>query len=180
MSISDWREQLPAKVRVLQIIIAALFFGCFNFLIIAALVAGNRNNAVEKPTLTYIALAFAASILIPCAMLPRLIVAQGRKKIRSETPAAGVSFVAENGESINWKAGALMILFQTKAIVLGAMLEGAVFFLTIAYIIEHSPLSLIPAIALMLLLISLMPTTGRVTIWIEGQMKMMDEERQFQ
>ena len=48
MSAADWREQLPFKIRVMQIIVGAMSFGCFCFLIIAILVS--QNLSIKRPT----------------------------------------------------------------------------------------------------------------------------------
>ena len=178
MSTSDWREQLTPRVRTLQIIVAALSFGCFSFLIIAVFVTGNFNKVVEQPTLTYIALAMAAMMLSVWAILPGIIVAQGRKNIQqtllSTAKQVGQNPVADKTEKENTKAQALMNLLQTKTIVGCAILEGTVFFLLIAYMMEHSMLSIAAAVALLLLLLAQMPTIGRVTNWIENQLQLMD------
>ena len=60
MSAADWREQLPAKIRVMQVIVGAMSFGCLCFLIIAILVSQNLNKAADQLMLTYIALLIAA------------------------------------------------------------------------------------------------------------------------
>jgi hypothetical protein len=178
MSTPDWREQLTPKVRTLQIIVAALSFGCFSFLIIAVFATGNFNKAVQQPTLTYIALAMAAMMLSVWAILPGIIVAQGRKNIQrillSEAKQTSENSAADKTEKENTKAQALLYLLQTKTIVACALLEGTVFFLLIAYVVEHSMLSIAAAIALLLLLLAQMPTIGRVTNWIENQLSLMD------
>ena len=182
MSTSDWRQQLHPRVRVLQIIVSALFLGCFSFLIVAVLVA-NLNNAVNQIMLTYVGLVMAGMILGVWIILPGIIVSQGRKKIRSDLNLQAEQGSDNSTESKvakeNREVQALMELFQTKTIVAAAMLEGAVFFLLIVYIIEPSMFSLLPAITLMILLIAKLPTTGRVTNWIEDQMRLVDEEREF-
>jgi hypothetical protein len=178
MSTPDWREQLTPKVRILQIIVAALSFGCFSFLIIAVFVSQNLNKAIDQPTLTYIALLMAAIILGVWIFLPGIIVAQGRKNIQqtllSRAKQVGQNSVADKTEKENSKAQALMNLLQTKTIFACALLEGAVFFLLITYIMEHSMLSITAAIALLLLLMAQMPTIGRVTNWIENQLPLVD------
>ena len=68
----------------------------------------------------------------------------------------------------------LIDLLQTKIIVAGAILEGAVFFLLIAYMAEHSMLCLSAAVVLLLLLVAQMPTSGRATYWVEDQLKLLD------
>jgi fatty acid desaturase len=178
MSASDWREQLPVKVRNLQIIVGALSFGCFSFLIIAVFVSQNLNKATEQPMLTYIALLMAAIIFGIWFFLPGIIVAQGRKNIQqtllSRAKQVGQNSVADKTEKENSKAQALMNLLQTKTIVGCAILEGAVFLLLIAYMVEHSMPSITAAIALLLLLMAQMPTIGRATNWIENQLPLVD------
>ncbi len=182
MATSDWREQLPQKVRNMQIIVGAMFLGCFCLLIIAVLVAKGRNNSADL-TLTYAALAYAGIILVPWIILPAIVVSRGRKEIRRRLFSAAEpvrdNTINDKTEKETSKALALMGLFQTKTIIAGAMLEGSAFFLLIVYIIEHSPLSLLAAIVLMILLVAQMPTTGGVTNWIEDQMRLVDQERAF-
>jgi uncharacterized membrane protein len=182
MSGADWREQLPAKVRVLQIIVGALFFGCLFFLFAAFLVGQNANQAAEQPVLTYISLAAAGMILLVWVVLPGIVVSQGRKNIHRTLPRAkqvSGDSNEEKDERENSLAEALVQLLQTKTIVACAMLEGGVFFLLVVYMIEHSVISLLAAGVLMILLIAQMPTSGRATAWIENQMRLVDEERSF-
>ncbi|MGW8257562.1 MAG: hypothetical protein ACWGMZ_08765 [Thermoguttaceae bacterium] len=179
MSTTDWRDELPGRVRVMQIIIGAMFFGCLTFLIIAAFLAAGQHRAVEQPMVTYIALAMAVMIIVPFIVVPRIIVAQGRKKMLRETSPGANKSAEQRKELEARRAGALVELYQTKTIVSGALLEGTIFFLTIAYMIEGSPLSVVPAIVLMLVLIAQMPTTGRVANWIQRQLRLIDEERSF-
>jgi len=183
MSASDWREQLPAKVRILQIIVAAMSFGCFCLLIISVLVAQNFNKAVAQPMLTYIALVLAAMSLGICAVIPRIIVSQGRREIaRKLLPASKIesdNSINNMAERENIKIFEIFGLLQIKTIVVCSMLEGPVIFLLIVYMVDHQILSLLAALVLLILLIIQTPTIGRVTIWLEDQMKLVDEERVF-
>lgn len=183
MADTDWREQLPAKVRTLQIVIGALSFGCLPLLVIAIFVSQNANNAVDQPMLTYIALAMAGMILGVWTFLPGVIVSQGRKEIQrkllSPTEKASDKSADDKVEKEKSKAQGLFGLFQTKTIIAGALLEGAVFLLLIAYLVEHNIFSILAAVAMLLLLTAHIPTIGRVTNWIENQMRLVDEERAF-
>jgi hypothetical protein len=158
--------------------VAALSFGCFSFLIIAVFATGNFNKAVQQPTLTYIALAMAAMMLSVWAILPGIIVAQGRRNIQrillSEAKQTSENSAADKTEKENIKALALMNLLQTKIIVHCVILEGAVFFLIIAYMVEHSVPCIVGAIAMMIAPMAQMPTIGRVTNWIENQLPLVD------
>ena len=74
----------------------------------------------------------------------------------------------------NSKAQMLIGLFQTKIFVASAILEGAVFFLLIAYMAEHSILCISAAVVLLFLLVAQMPTNGRAAYWVEDQLKLLD------
>ncbi len=164
----EWRKELPAKIRTLQIIVGAMSFGCFCFLIIVILVSQNLNKAADQLILTYIALMIAAIIFGVWGILPFVIVFQGRKKIqqtlRFNAKRESESFADDKKEKENSKAQMLINLLQTKILVGSAILEGAVFFLLIAYMAEHSMLCISAAIALLFLLIAQIPTSaGRQT-----------------
>ncbi|MGA2798076.1 MAG: hypothetical protein ABSE63_10880 [Thermoguttaceae bacterium] len=175
---NDWREQLPVKIRVTQIIVGALSFGCFCFLLIAIFVSQSLNKAPDQLILTYIALPIAAIILCVWAVLPFIIVSQGRKNIQqklfSNAKQASDSFTDDKKENENTRAQMILNLLQTKIIVASAILEGAVFFLLIAYMAERSMLCLAAALVLLFLLIAQMPTSGRATYWVEDQLKSLD------
>ena len=124
MSAADWREQLPAKIRVLQVIVGSMSFGCFCFLFIAILVSQNLNKAADQQMLSYIALPIAAIILCVWAVLPVIIVSQGRKNIQqklfSNAKQASENFTDDKREIENSKAQMLINLLQTKIIVAGS------------------------------------------------------------
>ena len=88
----------------------------------------------------------------------------GRKRIQqklfSNAKQASESSADDKREIENSKAQMLIGLLQTKIIVASAILEGAVFFLLIAYMAEHSMLSVSAAVVLLLLLVAQMPTSG--------------------
>ena len=64
-------------------------------------------------------------------------------------------------------------------IVSAACLEGAAFFLLIAYMLERSPWALAAAFALILGVAAHFPTRQRVSDFIQRQMSLIEEERQF-
>jgi hypothetical protein len=182
MNSSDWREELPAKVRILQIIVGALFFGCFCFLVIAFLISQNSNKE-NGQVLTIMATVYGGVVFLLWLIVPGIVVSNGRKKIQqslpfSANPASEKSF-DNKIEKENLQALGLMGLYQTKTIIACALLEGAIFFLQISYIIDHSMFSLLMAITLMILLIAHIPITGRVSNWIERQLRLLEEERQL-
>ena len=84
------------------------------------------------------------------------------------------------GPVVENEAGRLAFVYQTKTIIAGALLEGCAFFLLVVHMIEGSPISLGAALALILALAMLMPTRGRIVRWIENQLELLEQERQFQ
>jgi hypothetical protein len=183
MSETDWREQLTAKVRTLQIIIAALAFGCFMFLIVALVEGIDGNNAAGQSFLTYLGLAAAVTALILRIFIPGIIVSQGRSAINQKMPSTSQAPselpINRKIEQENEMASALMGLFITKTIVAGALLEGATFFLLIIFMVERSPLTVLVAVGMMILLVGQIPAVGRTTIWVENQMRLIDQRRAF-
>ncbi|MGA2062489.1 MAG: hypothetical protein ABSG67_18570 [Thermoguttaceae bacterium] len=178
MSAEDWREQLPSKIRVMQVIVGAMSFGCLCFLLIAIIVSQNLNKAPDQLMLSYIALPIAAIILGVWAVSPIIIVSQGRKNIQqklfSNAKQASENLTDYKMEIDNSKAQMLIGLLQTKIIVASAILEGTVFLLLIFYMAEHSIFCISAAVVLLFLLVAQMPTSGRATYWIEDQLKLLD------
>jgi len=81
--------------------------------------------------------------------------------------------------------GKLAPIYQTQLIIGAAMLEGAAFFATIAYMfatiaymVERNPLALATAIALLGALVARFPTSDRVNAWLDRQLGLLQEERQ--
>jgi uncharacterized membrane protein YqjE len=175
---NDWREQLPAKIRVTQIIVGALGFGCLSLLIIVLFVAHDPNKPTGQLIVSYFALLMAAINVCVWAVSPFIIVSQGRKniqqKLSSNAKQPGENYTGDKMEIENSKAQMLIGLLQTKIIVSCAILEGAVFFLLIAYMIEHFTLCMSAAVVLLFLLVAQMPTSGRATYWVEDQLKLVD------
>jgi hypothetical protein len=68
-------------------------------------------------------------------------------------------------------------LFQTRMIVTSASLEGATFFLLIAYLIEGTSSSLLGAIALMAFIGAMFPTFALVRRWMEEKRELLEWER---
>jgi uncharacterized membrane protein len=75
-------------------------------------------------------------------------------------------------------AGRLMIVYMTTTIMAGAILEGAVFLLLVAYMVEQQVVSLAVAVAILAALAAHVPWQSRVFAWIDGQLRRLDEERQ--
>src|SRR5262249_25088243 len=71
----------------------------------------------------------------------------------------------------------LWIVFQNRLIIGLALLEGATFFLLIAYLAEGSFLALVPAWVFIIAMLMQFPTRVGVERWVEEQQQLLQEER---
>jgi hypothetical protein len=185
MNESNWQEWVSKRVFVLQIIVAALVAGCTFFLVIALLVPGPGAQGAggERPLqFTWIAAAFMAAVIAARLVVPTIVVRNGRSSIARGTfsfPWDRDTGSQAEGEELKQMgdAGPLFMLYQTKTIIGAALLEGVTFFMTIAYLIERSPIALGLAVALILAVAAHMPTRTGVVHWIEDQLRFVDDER---
>ncbi len=188
MSTGSWRDHAEAAVRTPQIVVIGLVVGCGFFMGIAIsmnMQQGGLGAAQGdgNPLLPYIALAFAVSAVAARVMVVPVVVGPLRRKIVQGTwpPPNGrpqqpsLVAMAEADE----EAGKLAMLFLTKTIIAGAIIEGAAFFLLIAYLIEGSFMALGVAVAMVVLLASHFPTAGSLISWIERQKEEMRLNDQF-
>ena len=191
MNDSRWQDKLAGNVLTLQIIVAAMVAGCTVFLAIAIVVAhqgGQADNAQpanggETPILTYISILFGVTSLVIAWIVPAVMTARARGAILKDTwqPPQGPNVSATMRELIEQcgDAGKLWMLFMVKTIIRSAVLEGATFFLLVVYIVEQSPFTLVSAIILLLLIAAGFPFRARVIRWIEDQLHIIDQEREF-
>jgi len=156
--------------------------GCVFFLVIVLALAAGAGQPADVPVVTYAASAMAAAAVCARLILPGVLVAQARRKMRqgaSVTGRASLSTVSIDSADQNGDIVKLTQVFATRTITAAALLEGATLLLLIAFMIERSPLSLIFAAMLLLALVALFPTQSRTAAWIEGQQRLLDEERSF-
>ena len=180
---TSWQNALLPMARLLQIIVSALIGGCMIFLgVVLVMPAEELGNDDGPLLLTGCAIAFAAMILFVRAIVPGVIAKSGRQKIRQGT---WKSPAGQNRSSMHellegcGDAGKLAMLALPRAIISAALLEGAALFLLIAYMIERSPWSLAVAGVLIAGLLLQIPTHGRLVRWVEDQLRLLEQERQF-
>jgi hypothetical protein len=176
MSRSQWQDELGPVLPQLQIIVGALVAGCVFFLVVALLVSRGMAAGGDPPLVSYIAIGSAVMAVLARVALPRTIVAAGRRKILGE---AGHD--AARGDRLDRSAAAarLLQLLPTATIVACALLEGATFFLLVAYLIEQWLPALVTAVAMIFLLVLHIPTRSRVIHWIDDQLAVLEQERQL-
>jgi hypothetical protein len=169
---------LGPRVRVLQIIAAALILGVLTFLIIAVVVVQQRGGAAEQPgappVLSYAALGFFAVALLLWTFVPALAAQGPVRKIAAGTwqPPQNVPATAYPSD-----AARLLAVYQTKTIIAGALLEGPAFLGGIAYLIEAQPITLGVPVAAVLLMLLTFPTRLRANLWLLRQQSLVDELR---
>ena len=187
MSERPWQNDVGRQVRALRIIVAALVGGVLLFFLVVLVsspFAAGKAEA-ERPVITWIALAFAGLSVVLRLVVPGAVVSSARRKIlRGEyDPARRASgdrrqqldaFFQRTGD-----AGRLMIVYMSTTILAAAILEWAAFFLLVAYMVERHIPGLVVAVALALAIAAHMPSRARVFAWIEGQLRRLDEARQF-
>jgi hypothetical protein len=182
MALPDWRDELPGKVRAMQVIVAAMVLGCLVFAGVACIVSLTRAADKDQELLiTYIALGVAVLSLFPRMIVPTIMVSAGRKKILeqlrrktsgTDSRTAPNRFDAWENETV----GQLTALLLGKLIISVALMEGATFFLLVAYLLERSPICLLVAAFMIILLALHFPTISRSTSWLEDQWRLLNEE----
>jgi hypothetical protein len=174
MSSIHWRDELPAKVRALKIVVGGMIASCLVMFVVLAATAGSPMFS-DMELVSYLVLGVALMTYAMRAIVPPMIVAAGRKKIfenlRKDAGTRNRGFDAVEGE-----AGRRLIeLMQRKTVVGAAMVEGSVFLALIAYMLGHSSVSLAVAAVLLVLMALTFPSVDRSSSWIESQMQLLKD-----
>jgi len=187
MNNSEWQGEIGPAVRVIQIIVGSLIAGVVTFGVVAVIVgpsnppAEEAGAAMPAEMLTYVSVAFAVTVLIARMVVGQVLLSTARRKIASGTwqaPQGGTPMAGDLIERAG-DAGRLLVVLNTKTIVESALLEGAAFFALIAHLLEGTWLSLVLAAVLALGIAMGFPTAARVQHWIEDQLQLVEQERQF-
>jgi hypothetical protein len=166
-------DDLPLRVRTMQIIDAALVMGLLSFLLIVTVILPGKPVALGVlPLLTLIALGFAAAMIVVRVIVVNIVTIAGRRRIGPPDATGRPTAGARDGTTEQ-----LLALYQTRMIVGAACLEGPAFFLLITYMTEHSPWSLAAAIVLILGIAAHFPTQQRIADFVQQQISQMEEEK---
>lgn len=188
MSEPRWREEVANRVWQLQLIVGALAAGSLMFLgIVLFLVhfgaAPERPAGEQGPLLLYLLLAFTLAGLAARAVVPQVMASASRRRIREgvwqPNPSGTVPLAMQEFFERTGDAGKLWQVLLTRTIVAAAILEGIAFFACITYMLEHSFLSLMIAVVFIASVALHVPTQAGAIHWIEGQMRLLEEEKQF-
>ncbi len=192
-------DALQPIIRTCQIIVGAMIMGVATFLAIALFVTqvavnpappppgGGAGGAAiaapgdsSLPVITYLAVASGLIVLVLSFVVPKINIARARRQIALAGPIATIEGVPPEPKQLYpaGYTGKLAQLYQTQLIIGAAMLEGAAFFATIAYMLERNPIALATAIVLLGALVARFPTSDRVNAWLDRQLGLLQEERQ--
>jgi hypothetical protein len=155
-------DALQPIIRTCQIIVGALIMGVMTFLAIVlfaippllnpapafpgegaggAAIAAPGNSSLS--VISYLAVAVGLMDLVLSFVVPRMNADRARRQMALEGPTA----ITKGGPSEPKQlypagyTGKLAQLYQTQLIIGSALLEGAAFFATIAYMLERNPLA---------------------------------------
>jgi len=192
-------DALQPIIRTCQIIVGAMIMGVATFLAIALFVTqvavnpappppgGGAGGAAiaapgdsSLPVITYLAVASGLIVLVLSFVVPKINIARACRQIALAGPIATTEGVPSEPKQLYpaGYTGKLAQLYQTQLIIGAAMLEGAAFFATIAYMLERNPIALATAIVLLGALVARFPTSDRVNAWLDRQLGLLQEERQ--
>jgi hypothetical protein len=174
MNTPEEDTRLTVCLRVTRIIISALVIGVVVCGVVFVAMRQQQNQpAAADPFITYIALGFAAFQVMLQAVVPGLMTTGLRRQI-----AAGKWPPANPGRPVPPDdLGKLCGLFQTRLIVGAALVEGAAFFLLIAYFLEGSELALAGAGVMLALLLVRFPTRPGLESWLSDQHELLRQDR---
>ncbi|MEM1061654.1 MAG: hypothetical protein AAF532_09935 [Planctomycetota bacterium] len=144
---TDHNPEFGTQVRTIQIIVAALVVGCVTFGGIACVIAGDDLAFREFGVLAIVATAFAAGAVVVSTVVR-------------------VVFDKQADRDAPQPADKLLSLFQNRAIVSAAVLEGATFLNLIVVIVENNAASLVTAGVLIAIMLIRLPTKRGIAEWV--------------
>jgi hypothetical protein len=173
MSQSESDTALSLRIFVMRILIFALVSGIVIFLAITVFLRLNNPRQPPNPNvplISFLALGNAFANLLTYAIVPGLATTAGRRRIVRGPGWADPS--ARASDRIQ-----LCALYQTRMIVGAAILEGAAFFLLIAYLLEGQVICLAAAVLFAALIAAKFPTQTGIANWMDKQAYLLDQER---
>jgi hypothetical protein len=162
MSTPTPTDDLAARVRTMQIIGGAMLLGAAAFLIIAV-VQRPTSDDVKATTLTYAAL--AGAVVIAVVYHFAVDTAERTLRRRLATTPGGASRSAWYGA------------YQTSTIVGLAVLEAGALLMLLAYWVEPVWHTRLAAIGFMAIMVTNLPTAGRIERWINEQQEALRRDQ---
>jgi hypothetical protein len=173
---SDDDSLLRSRVRVMQIILSAMFLGAVGLLVASLFVDLSRSQRSENlPVVSLVAVLVAVTNIPLALMLPARIERSSLRVIVSGNwkPPAGIDPALYATDTAK-----LLAVRQTTMIMSAALLEGAAILGCIAFMLERTPWVLIVTAVTAGLLLAGFPTEGRVRAWLDQHTDLLNSLRQ--
>jgi hypothetical protein len=158
----------------MRIIVLALGMGVVSFAGIALflqLSGGMQQRGAGEPILTYVALLFSVVQLGLYFFVPGMVAAAQRRRVAAGKWPGAQSRYGKAGPFDETRA--LWLVYQTMTIVGLALLEGACFFLLMAFLIEGQWVAFVTAFVFLGFMVTRFPTWDRVNRWVETQRELI-------
>jgi len=156
----EQQQQLQARVKPLQMIVAAQIFGLLVFAVVALV---NHSFAVQFQFELLSMIGFAFTV-------PSVLVSFVTKKIVLDRSAQNYLHDTSSDTLTDKQIKMLLGLFSSHTVIASALIEGAAFFwIMIYFVADANAIGLIMALPLAGLHLFNIPTENRVLNWIENQ-----------
>jgi hypothetical protein len=173
MTDPEYRSPAAFALRTMRIIHVALCLGVVILAVIMVTIRDPQRPAPTAPILTYVGVGFLVAIFLPMMIVPASMATAARRRFLQGGVMEGMPASAFRDPDFYWA-----MVYQTRLIVVSALLEGAAFYQLIAYYIEGKPLSLGLAGGLFVLLVLQFPTRDGLASWTERQRDLVEQEKQ--
>ncbi|MEO1994528.1 MAG: hypothetical protein ABGZ17_04565, partial [Planctomycetaceae bacterium] len=159
-------------IKTTQIIVVAMSFGVFGFLLLALMMSGDRQ---DRPLDT---LGIIAVVAAPVSLfVGRWGVSLSLKRVRRQFLFTDVGAAASDTEAVQ-ETVTFGKALQTSTVIMCGALEGAAL-LNLVFLMVGGHIANLAAAAALLFTIGLhFPTLSRAESWIANQRRLLDEQRQ--
>jgi hypothetical protein len=176
MSPYSSEEFARGVVRTVQIIVFALAVGPVVFAGIALIQRMNQPPQ-QDAMIAYLAVGFAVTALGVRSLIGAAMATKQRKQIAAGSWSLGPN-AARGGLPTSVTDGdRLLFAFQQKTITESALVEGAMFFVLISFMIVGQWWSLAVAGVLLVVNVVPFPTYDRIENWVRYQLELMESEK---
>jgi hypothetical protein len=176
------RAYIRNVTRTLQVLVVAMAAGVLVFLVIAVFVRPNNGNPRapdSQPVITYMAIGMSVVIGAAWMIVPSAVERRMRESvINHESKDWGIVRNMPNAEEIG-DAIPLANIYQTGTIIRVALVEGTAFLAGVAFMIERQPIALLIGVVLWLMILSHIPTVGRIENWVDMEMAELPQLREM-
>ena len=151
-----------SHVRTMQIVVAAMAAGALFYGVMSVVISSSVADPNAEPLLSLISLGAAMVSIATWLIVPQVVANQALRGLA----------VRETNVSTE----ALLSVLQNRLILGSAILEGAAFFVLLAYMLDGRLWSLAVAAVLVVCIIAGFPTRDGAEQWIARQRRAIDEK----